>query len=264
MYVLFFLVIAVGALAFITLVDGPAEAMDDADYELRQGSTITLEGTEYEVTRIGEFTATMTYTVEEAEHSDTLESGDLVNITGTDYRVEIPDVDEPANFTLVETYPEHDLDTTEDPDGNTLVYIEEDDAWIPEEEYLEETYGPRERIELVTGDTFDFIPEEADSPITATVGDITSAGVEISWIGPAEQSVMLQRNAINNLGGVDYGTIFVGEESFQLTTDIGAFEAHLDAHEVWEERYLGFWGIGVLGVLAAVLIGGLSYLPRRR
>lgn len=264
MYVVFFFVIAVGALTFINVVDGPSAAMDESDYDLYPQGTVVIDGTEYQLTRLDEFSATVAFSEEDAELTATLDSGDLVNITGADYRVEIPDVDEPTNVTLVETYPEHNLTTTEDDDGNTLVYVEEDDVWMAEEDYLEQEYGPRDEIFLEVGDTFEFIPEEATDHVEATVDEITVAGVEISWIGTAERTIPLTRDAVNTIDGVDYGTNFVGTEYVQLTTDIEAFEEHREAHNVWAERHQGFWGIGVLSLFAAILIGALSYLPRRR
>lgn len=264
MYVLFFLVIAVGALAFINVVDEPSAAMDERDYDVFPSGSVVLDGTEYELTRLDEFTATMTYVVVDTELRSTFGSGDLINITGTDYRVEIPDVDDPTNATLVETYPEHDLETMEDLDGNTLVYIEEDDAWIPEETYLQQEFGPRDEIFLEVGSSFDFFPPELAETATATVEGITPAGLELVWIGDDERTLPLQRNAVNTIEGVDYGTNFVGTDYIQLTTDIESFEDHLEALDVWDERYQGFWGIGVLALLGAILIAGLSYLPRRR
>lgn len=263
MYVLLFLVIAVGALGFITLTDGPSASMDDPDYELTLDDSVTIDGVEYQLTSLGEFTAQLTYVDEAAELSATFDDGDMVNITGTDYRVEVPDVDDPDNVTLVETYPEHDRNTTEDDEGNTLVQLD-DGSWISEEEYLEQEYGPRDEIVLSEGDTFEFIPEEAEESVEATVDEILPTGFTVTWTGQAEQTVLLQRNAVNTIGDTDFGTNFIGQDAIQLTQDIDAFESHLEAHEVWDERYQGFWGVGVLSILAAVLIGALSYLPRRR
>lgn len=264
MYVLFFLIIAVGSLAFINLVDGPSAEMEAVEFDLTvEDNETIIEGTAYDVTRIDAFSATLAYTVEDAEQSDTLAAGDVIVIDETEYRVEIPDEAEPDRFSLVETPPEHDLPTFEDDDGNVWVVPEDEDPLL-EEEYIEREYGPRDRIELGVGGTFSFDAGEMGVVVTVTVEAITETGVDISWTGPEERTLVLSRNAVTTIGGVDYGVVFVGDDRIQLTTDIDAFEDHLVALDTWEERHQGFWAVGVLAAIAAVLIGGLSYLPRRR
>lgn len=263
MYVLLFLVIAVGALGFINLTDGPSETIENPDYEVPQGETVTIDGVEYELSTFSEFTGQLTYLIESAEQTVTYAEDDLINVSGTEYRVVLPDGEGiPTNATLVETYPEHDLNTTEDNDGNTLVQLE-DGSWILEETYLEQEYGARDEIEVTESDTIDFIPADSNISYEATVSGFTTTGVTFDWVGPTEDTVLLQRDSVNEIGSTEFGAVFIDQEYLQLTSDLDAFEAHLDAHDTWEERYQGFWGVGVLSVIGAVLIGALSYLPRR-
>lgn len=261
MYVLFFLVIAVGALGFINLVDAPDESMDEFDFQLVEGSTASIDETEYTVSRIDAFSATMRFTVPDAAVTETIANESILNSTGVEYRVELPPVEDPTWIILHETYPDHGLETTEI-DGVTYVQVEENDeiTLIPEDQYLEEQFGPRERLNLSIGDSF--VWDERDA--TVTIESITATGVDVSYIGPEERSLTLVRGETTEIAGTTYGVNFVGDDTIQLTTDIDAWDSHLDALDTWDERYLGFWGIGVLSILAAILIGGLSYLPRRR
>ncbi len=264
MYVLLFLVVAVSALVFINMVDGPSDTLDEADYDLGVDDTVTVDGTDYQVSSIDQFSATLEYVIEEDDRTTTLSDGAIINVSRVEYRVEIPDVDEPENITLVETFPEHDLDTFE-LDGETYVIIDaEEDEFMEETAYLEQEFGPRDRIVLVEGDTFDYEDQEMDVVVDATVDSISSAGVGISWVGPSSNSLILPRNAVSTIGNTDFGVNFVGEDMIQLSSDIEAFNDHIDALDTWDERYQGFWGIGVLGIIAAILLTGLSYLPRRR
>lgn len=260
-YVLLFLVIAVGALVFINVVDGPSESLDEVDYELSVDDTVTIDGTTYEVTNLGEFSATLTFTVDEDDRATTLRADTLINVSEpNEYRLEIPDVEEPENATLVETFPDHDLDTVEH-DGVTYVVLEPGE-FMEEQAYLEEEFGPRDEIFLTVGDSFQYYVEDVDTVAEVTVDAITAEGIDISWTGPSVNRIVLPRNAVSSIGDTDFGVNFVGDR-IQLTSDVDAFDEHLEAHDTWDERYQGFWGVGVLGILAALLIGGLSFLPRR-
>lgn len=261
MYVAFFVVIGISALLFINVVQGPADAMDDPDYDLALDDNVTIDGTEYTLGSVSVATASLNYMEDEVDQTQTLEADAAFNVSGVEYRLEVPDTDAPENVTLVETFPEHDLPTTEDDEGRTLVRVEVDgqQQWLLEEEYLTDQHGERDRIELAPGDTF----ELDDVNATATVDAIRSNGITVSYAGPGELQVIMQDGDTVEIDGTTYGVHIVGEDRVQLQSDVDAFENHLDALDLWTERHQGFWGVGVLSIFAAVLLGGLSMLPRR-
>ncbi len=261
MYVVFFIVIAVGAIAFINVVEAPSPSMDEFDYQLEVDDNVTIGDRTYQVTRIDVFSMTLAWTEDEVEQSDRIANESTIESDGVEYRVEIEPGEEPEQFVLHETFPEHELDTVEH-GGVTYVVIEENDEirFVREDEYLLEEYGPRDQIELTVGDTFLWDVAE----VSVTVDEITPDGVDVSWVGPEEQTRTIQSGEPTEIGDTTYIANFVGTDFVQLTTDIEAYEAHADALDTYAERNLGFWGVGVLSFLTAVLIGGLSFLPRRR
>lgn len=261
MYVIFFVLIAVGSFAVANVVEAPDPAMDEYDHQLTVDDTVTIDGTTYTLTRIDVFSATFEWTQPEAEQSGTVTNESVIESDGVEFLVEIDAGDEPDGVTLIEQYPEHDLETVEI-DGVTYVVIEEDDETrvVPEEEYLEDEHGPRERLELTAGDSF--VWDQANASVT--IEAISTASITVSWVGPVERSITVQSGQPTEIGQTTFMANFVDTEFIQLTTDIEAYEAHRDEIDTFDERTQGFWGITVLSLLTAVLIGGLSYLPRRR
>lgn len=261
MYVVFFLVIAVGAIAFINVVEAPSPSMDEYDFQLQVDDNVTIGDTTYQVTRIDVFSATLAWTESEVEQSDNLDNESTIESEGTEYRIEIDPGEDPEGFVLHETFPEHDLDTVE-VEGVTYVVIEENNetTFIPEQEYLLDEYGPREQVRLTVGDSFYLDAVDA----SVSVEEITSEMVSVTWVGPDEQTMTIQRGEPTEIGGTTFVTNFVGTEYIQLTTDLDAYEEHQNALDTYDERHLGFWGVGVLSMITAILIGALSYLPRRR
>lgn len=261
MYVLFFVLIAVGSFAIVNSAEAPDPAMDEFDHQLTVDDTITIDGTTYTLTRIDVFSATFEWTQPEAEQVGTIGNESEIELEGTEYAVEIDPGDEPEGVTLLEQYPEHDLETVEI-DGVTHVVIEEDNetSVVPEEEYLEDEHGPRERLELGVDDSF--VWDDANASVT--IDGISPTSVTVSWVGPMNRSITVQSGQPTEIGQTTYVANFVGTEYIQLTTDVEAYEEHRDEIDTHEERSQGFWGITVLSLLAAVLLGGLAYLPRRR
>lgn len=261
MYVIFFVLIAVGSFAVVNVAEAPDPAMDQSDHQLTVDDSVTIDGTTYNLTRIDVFSATFEWTQPEAEQTGTITNESTIESDGVEYLLEIDAGDEPDGVTLIEQYPEHDLETVEI-DGVTYVVIEEnnDTRIVPEEEYLADEHGPRERLELTVGDSL--VWDDANASVT--IDDISSASVTVSWVGPMERSITVQSGQPTEIGQTTYVANFVGTEYIQLTTDVEAYETHRDEIDTFDERYQGFWGITVLSLLTAILIGGLSFLPQRR
>lgn len=257
MYVILFIVIAVGALSIVTFVDGPNAAMDEYDHQVSVEETFTVDGTEYRLNRLTELSATFAWTDPAAEQNAFLDNESTIESDGVEYRLTIPPDDDPDRFTLTETFPDHDLETIER-DGVNYVVI--DEQLVREDEYLLEEYGPREEREFELGDTFVLDAENA----TVTVESISPTNVEVTWVGEATVTMTVSAGEPFELADTTYVANFVDEDTLQLTTDVEAYEEHADRLDTWDERYQGFWGIGVLSIIAAILISGLSFLPRRR
>lgn len=260
MYVALFVIIAVGSIGFITAAEPPSEELDEFDYQLEPDDTFVLGDTEYTLTGIDSFSATVVWSEPDQPQASTITNESRIESDGTEFRVEIPSGEDPSSVTLVETYPDHDLETTEI-DGVTYVIVgEEDPQLVSEDQYLLDEFGPRERRELRVDESF--VWDQAGTSVT--VDAISETGVDVSWVGPMNLTRTIPRGEPVQLGGTTVAANFIGTEYIQLTTDIEAFQEHQDKLQTWDERFLGFWGIGVLSLIAAILIGGLSYLPRRR
>ncbi len=260
MYVGLLLVIAVGSIAFISAAEAPDERLDAAEYEVDEDGTFSHEGQTYTVTSIGEFSATVTWEEPGVAQEATISNNTVISSEGTEYRLRFatPTAQE---ITLRETFPEHDLET-QDRDGETYVELEENGTirLVPEEEYLRTEFGPREERTIAIGEGFYRDAVNA----TVTVESISQAGVAVSWTGPAERATTVANGDPLDLGDTTFGVNFIGTSTLQLTTDVAAWEDHEEALSTWQERSLGFWGIGVLAAVAAVVLGGMAMLPQRR
>lgn len=261
LYVIMFLVIAVGAIAVISAAEAPDPAMEEYDYQVPVDGTFEIDGTTYRVARVDDFSTSIQWRASSMEQSTTWINGSEIGHDDATYRVEIPPVSDPDSVALQELFPEHNQSTTE-VDGVTYVMLELDDGirLVPEDEYLLDMFGPRERLELGVGDTIHWDDEDA----TVTVDAITQRNVEVSWVGPANRSRSFTEGVPNTLGDREFVANLVGTDYIQLTSDIDVYEEHAERLDTYDERHRGFWGVGVMSIIAAVLIGGLSFLPRRR
>lgn len=136
-----FLLVAAGAYSFVGVVEQPSVDVDELDPEhsLSGGETLTVGGTEYAVTEVGEDGAELEWTNESARYTETIENdstvsaaavawagqtnrdtatladGEVIDSQGAEFRVEVDGETVVLNATGEE-------DTEEFEDGDSLVY----------------------------------------------------------------------------------------------------------------------------------------------
>lgn len=251
--VAFFIVVSAGAYAFIGAAEEPTISLDNPDYSVQGGESITVSGTTYTFTSVGDGSATAQWTNESARFTATLENGSVIEYDGTNYTVEPNAGDDPTRFTLVE-HQEVDRPTTEK-DGTTYVVIENDDGnqtLVPRDEYLPE---PDRRV-FAEGDDF-----EHDGN-TTTVADVTREGVTLEWSGAKTNTVDFSEGSNTTLGDTRYLAHLEGN-TLELTTNYQDYTEDVDAQAYYQERINGLWAVSIIGSIAAILMLLLSFLPPR-
>lgn len=254
--VAFFLVISAGAYAFIGAAQQPAITLDDPDYSVQQNQEVTIGDRTYTVTQVGDGSATAEWTNESARYTATLENGSVVSYEGDNWTVVPAAGEDPTRFRLVE---EQSIDRpTTTQNGTEYVVIEDGNnrTLVPVSDYLPE---PRERV-FAEGDDYAYENE------TTTVADVTPEGVTLEWFAPRTNEVSFEEGATNTLGGTQYVAHIdtsSASPALELTSDLEAYQAEVDAQDYYLERVNGLWGVSILSALAAGLILMLSFLPPR-
>lgn len=254
--VAFFLVVSAGAYAFIGTAQEPTISLEDPDYSLQTNQQLTVGGTTYTVTNVGDGSATAEWTNESARYTATLENGSVVEYEGTNYTVVPNKGADPTRFRLVETQTIDKPTTTQD--GTEYVIIEDGDnrTLVPVDEYLPEP----EQLVFAEGDDF---PHDNR---TTTVADVTSEGVTLEWFAPKTNEVSFSEGSVTTLGGTDYmAHIEPGGAgpTLELTTDMADYQEDIDAQNYYQERVAGLWGVSIVSALAAIFLLMLSFLPPR-
>jgi len=269
-YVAMFIVISAGAFAFMAGADEPEITFSDPAVSASAGDTFTVGGTEYTVEDVGEPEsegggleegeeasgpeANISWSAE-VRQSASWSAGDVVEYDGGNWTVEIPDGDDPSSFELVE---HHEIDReTVERNGSTYVVVERDgeEVLVERGEYIREEFGEPERREYAEGESFND---------TWSVDEVTAEEVTFGWNETEEQTTTFAQGENVTLGDTTYVALFPDDSRFELSTDHSEYREAIEDQERYQERINGFWGIVIVGVVTAILLLGLAFLPVRR
>jgi len=266
-YVVFFVLIAGLSYAMIATAQAPAVDVDEPEITKGVDETFTVDGRTYTVSDISAdeeeggghgggggvtLTAALTWTNESARYTETFGTDDSVDIGNTTYDVVLPNESDPTTATLREQ-PGDDVETVER-DGELFVVVENDQG-NDELVHIDE-YEPLDRIDLAEDEPFEFRGNSSDVTIT-------TESVTFAWTAPRTNTVELNNEANVTLNGRRYFVFVPDENTIQLTTDYRDYAEDIERKETFDERMNGFWGVTILSGLAAILLTGLAYLPRK-
>ena len=274
-----FLVLAAGAYGLIAVNAAPTVTVEDPDHRLTAGDQFTVDDRTYTVASVSveeeegdghgggggvTYAASVAWTNDTARYTETLAAGDTVDLDRTfqgarlngTYAVIVPNVSEPSEATL-RAMPE-DL-TYEERDGVTYVEITEDDGSI--RSIPIDQYDALQRATVTEG-TVSYLGNE-------TRVSVTDEGVTLSWTAPRTETVDLAHEQNATLNGQRMFTFFPHAEpddsnpEVLLTSDASDYRDRVAQSERYHERTNGLWGITLVSVVAAVLLVGLAFLPRK-
>ncbi|KAB1197799.1 MULTISPECIES: hypothetical protein [Haloferax] len=274
--VVFFLVIGAGAYSLIATASTPTVSFENPEYSLAQGdefsvpdsdqtftvSSITEEeesgghGGGTTLVRSGE----ITYVNESARFTETWDNGSTVTLDGTDYRVEIENVSDPSEATLVELRNDSAIlqndqnadNETVTRDGEEYVVVDGDTLVLAEE------YFPANETRTVAeGDSFAY--DEQD----VTVATVESAGVTLEWFAAEENTIGVDNEANVTVGGQQYLAYFPDGETLVLTQNYESYDAQVESIEEFHLFENGLWGVVIVAFSTIVLLIGMAFMPSR-
>ncbi|WP_416839977.1 hypothetical protein [Haloferax sp. DFSO52] len=274
--VVFFLVIGAGAYSLIATASTPAVSFENPEYSLAQGdefsvpdsdqafnvSSITEEeesgghGGGTTLVRSGE----ITYVNESSRFTESWDNASTVTLDGTDYRIEIENVSDPSEATLVELRndtailqndPNADNETVTR-DGERYVVVN-DSTLVPAEEY----FPANETRTIAEGDSFSYNNE------SVTVAAVESSGVTIEWFAAEEKTITVDNEANVTVGGQQYLAYFPDGETLVLTQNYNSYEAQVHSIEEFHLFENGLWGVVIVAFTTVVLLAGMAFMPSR-
>ncbi|PSP75033.1 hypothetical protein BRC81_16210 [Halobacteriales archaeon QS_1_68_20] len=268
-YVALFIVIAAGSYAFTGAAEEPTISLENPDVSAASGDDFEVDGVQYTVADVnrsegggglegggeGGMAANLTWS-DEVRQTETLESGDVVEVQDANWTVEIDDGGDPSSFRLVEN---HTIDRpTVTEDNVTYVVVEQDGErdLVEREEYVRQQFGEPETHEFTEGDAY--LNE------TKTVDNVTADAVTLGWNVTQEQRMEVSEGDKVVLQGTTYVVHFPDESTVLMTTDVDAYQDGLDEQERFQQRIDGINYVGTISLLAAILLIAASYMPRRR
>ena len=275
--VVFFLVIGAGAYSLIATASTPSVSFENPEYSLAQGDEFSVPDSDqtYTVSSITEEeesgghgggtslvrSGELSYVNDSARFTETWENQSTVTLDGTDYRVEIANVSDPTEATLVELRNDTAI-LQQDPNvdnetvtrnGTEYVVVNES-TLVPAAEY----FPANETRTVAEGDSFDYNNE---SVTVATVDN--SSGVTLEWFGTEENTIAVDNEANVTVGGEQYLAFFPDGSTMVLTQDYESYEQQQQNIEEFHTLENGLWGIAIVSFTTIALLIGMAFLPSR-
>jgi hypothetical protein len=280
-YFAFFLVISVAAYAYIGVAESQRPAVSlDADAELTNESTFTVDGTEYTATNIhmsgggggghgggggGSMAADLSWTNESSRYTATLEHNATTTYQNDTYRVHTDGnestvtLEEELNVSALLVEDSSVQNTLATQNGTEYVVYRSNNTQVPLSEWLPEP----ETVSFTTGDTY---PHSTDSGTQeTTISEVTDDGATLEWFAPRENTIELSEGGNVTLNEQQFFTHFPDHSTVQIVSiqQYSQYQATLDQQDYFHERKNGIWGVSILSGIAAVLMLGMAYMPVR-
>ncbi|WP_435362622.1 hypothetical protein [Haloarchaeobius sp. DYHT-AS-18] len=276
-YVAIFLVLTVGAYAFITIAEAPEVGLENPDATLKSGDTITVDGRQYNAAEVSAsessggghgggggvtYTAKLVWVNESATTSETWTNNTTVTYEDTTYRAFIENTSSPNEVTLRwepgDQYSPQWVDGTQYIDGDL---DKPDRQAVTVEEFIasSDNSSIQTRTLEVSGETMTFKGNE--STVTRAPETIT-----FTWTSPTENEVSFGQNANVSLNGVAYAAHFPTDDSVELKRGESAQQslaASIETEHRFKERINGVWGVVLVGGTGLILLVAFAFLPRK-
>ncbi|WP_049967364.1 hypothetical protein [Haloferax prahovense] len=274
--VVFFLVIGAGAYSLIATASTPSVSFENPEYSLAQGDEFSIPDSDqaYTVSSITEEeesgghgggttlvrSGELTYVNDSARFTETWDNESTVTLDGTDYRVEIANVSDPTEATLVELYNETAiLQADSNADNETVTrdgerYVVVNDSTLVS---VDEYFPANETRTVAEGDSFDYNNQ------SVTVDAVETSGVTLEWFASEENTVTVENEANLTLSGQQYLAYFPDGETLVLTQNYDSYQAQLSEIDSFHETENGLWGIAIVSFTTVILLIGMAFLPSR-
>lgn len=274
--VVFFLVIGAGAYSLIATASTPSVSFENPEYSLAQGDEFSVPGSDqaYTVSSITEEeesgghgggttlvrSGELAYVNESARFTETWDNASTITFDGTDYRVEIANVSDPSEATLVEIRNDTAI-LQDDPnaDNQTVTrngeryVVVNDSELVPAAEYFPEN----ETRTVAEGDSFTYNNQ------SATVAAVETSGVTIEWFAAEENTIAVDNEANVTIGDQQYLAYFPDGSTMVLTQDYESYEQQVHSIEEFHQVENGLWGVAIVSFVTIVLLIGMAFLPSR-
>ena len=259
-YVAVFLVIAAGAYTYIGVAEEPTIEVNNPDYTLQQtGQKFTVDDRQYNVTSVGDGSATVAWTNESARFTAALENNATIQRQNVTFRVVVENATDPSQATLREVQNLSENTPTVSQGGQTYVVTGNESGnrtLVPVDEYKLQQFG-EPQTQTIREDT-----EFQYQGNATTIGNITAEAVPLQWTGEQTTSVSFDDGATGELGPNDKEFIaHAANGNVLLSSDIEGYNAQEEEIAHFNERIAGLWGVAILSALAAILLIMLALMP---
>lgn len=258
-YAAFFVLLAAGAYGTIGVAQEPTVGIQNPEYSLTTGDTVTIGGTEYQVDEVNDDRANLVWVEDGIEFTETWGNGSTVTLDGTEFTLRIDTSRDSPEAVLTEVQELDENVTTTEVDDEVFVVVQDngEQRLVPRDEYIRQVQGPPEMRSFDEGDRVDYQGERT------VISQVTNESVTLTWTGSQENTVRVQHAGVTTLGGQDFIAHISDGSTIELSRDIKRYRTQEATLEKFHERINGLWGVSIISSLAAMLLLGLAYLPSR-
>jgi len=279
-YAVFFIVLGAASYSVIATATAPTIEFPDAEHRYAENDSFSVGEQQYTVDSLTAeraggggghggggggitHTATFAWVNESARYTQTWDNNSTVTFQDEEYRVLVPNVSDPSEFTLQEELNETAIlqsDPAADNEtvkrgGERYVVVQQDDTTtlVPADEYFPDPAT----TQFSEGQTVDYEGNES------TIETVTQESVTLAWTGEKRNTVEVGNEANVTLSGQRYLAFFPNNDTVVLTQNYENYNAQLRSIDEHHERTSGLWGLTILSGLTATLLFGLAYMPSR-
>jgi len=259
-YIAIFLVISAGAYSLVGMAKEPTVSVNNPDQTLsQQGQKFAVDGRQYNVTSLSGGSAEVAWTQQAATYSAELANNSTVKQDNTTFQVLVPNKSKPKKATLREVQNLTNDTQTVKQGNETYVVTNGSDgnkSLVPVDEYKRQQFGEPETKTLRVGNSFQY------SNNSTTVKNITAEAVMLQWKAPKTTTTSLESGSTAELGPNNKTFVTHADgKKVLLSSDVKAYNEQEESIAHFHERIAGLWGVSILSLIAAALIGMLAYLP---
>ncbi|RXK47219.1 hypothetical protein [Halorientalis pallida] len=262
-YFVLFLAIGAGSFGYITVVDAQKPAIDVQGQELTADDTLRIGDRVY-IASVSEGSGELAWTNQSAQATASLENNSTTAYNNESWTVRIENRTDVSEFDLRQQLDASGIlandsaveNETVTVDGERQVVYRENQTLEPLDEYLP---APETRT-FAVGNTFEYVPEEG-GPVNASVTNVTTSAVELTWTSPQENTVSLSEGGNVTLGGTQYIVHFPNNDTAILSENVDGYLEDAERQDYFTERKNGLWGVTIVSFSAAVILLGAAYLP---
>ncbi len=262
-YVVLFLAIGAGSFGYITVVDAQEPEIDVQGQTLESDDTLRIGDRVY-VASVSEGSGELAWTNQSAQATASLANDSTTTYDNQSWTVAIENRSGVSAFDLRQQFDVSVILGNDSAVENETVTVDGEDRVVFQQngstKALDDYLPAPETRTFAVGDEYQYVAEE-DGQVDATVTNVTTSAVELTWTAPQENTLSLSEGGNITLGGTQHVAHFPDNSTVVLSENVEGYLEDTERQDYFTERKNGLWGVSIISFAITVVLLGTAYLP---